>query len=195
MMPKPKDDSTRYWMSRLGLAETDTWPPRRKFGKEPRGHVFWPKHIKGDATQNNAHLGQQFGKALNDLYWSGDSITFVDDAYVIAAMYGLRDELDTYWTMGRSNNSSLWTSFQKPSGTHSGGASSFAYNQPTHIFFGRDNNQANLDKIADIAISQLDPREIMELVKSLPVHRFGESAVSEMLYINRSGPYLAQIGV
>jgi len=194
-MPKPMDDTTNYWAHRLGLAETETWPPRRKLGHQPNGHVFWPKHIRDDEAANKAHLSQQFGRALTDLYWDGNSITFADDAYLIGVIYGLNSELDRHWIAGRSNNASLWTSLQKPSGTTGGAISSFAYDSPTHMFFGRDNDDRNLKRIAEISISQLDPKDIMNLVKRLPVYKHGNSSVSEMLYINRSGPYMCQIGI
>lgn len=195
-MPKPKDETTRNWMERLELEETEIWPPRRKlFSSKPAGHVFWPKHIKNDEAANRENLSSKFRGAINDLYINGPSISFIDDAYLIGVMYGLNTELDRHWVAGRSMGAGLWTSLQKPSGTLGGAVSSFAYDSPNHMFFGRDNDDRNLKRIAEIAISQLDPNQIREIVRNLRVHRIGSSAVSEMLYIDRRGPYSCIVGV
>lgn len=195
--PKPRDETTQRWAAHLGLRETPVWPPRKKWWEsEPPGHVLWPRHITGDEIRNRAHLGGQFKLAINDLYVNGPSITFADDAYLIGAMYGLNQELDRHWVAGRSMNASLFTTLQKPSGTaHGGGVSSFAYDAPTHLLFGRDNDKRNLDRISEIGLSQIDPDQIRDTVRNLKVHRIGNSAVSEMLYLDRRGPYLAIIGI
>ena len=148
-----------------------------------------------DEARNRENLSHQFAEGLNDQYFDGDSTTLIDDAYLIGVRYGLNELLDRHWIAGRSSGASLITCLQKPSGTVSGAVSSFAYDSPTHLLFGRDNDQRNLQRISEISISQLDPREIQEIVKHLPVHRINDSAVSEMLYIDRRGPYLATIGI
>jgi hypothetical protein len=196
LMPKPSDDTTEQWAASLGLKETATWPPTQHFWQErPAGHVLWPKHIRDDEIRNRAHLTEQFRHGLNDLYWRGNSVTVADDAYLIGVLYGLNPELDRHWIAGRSNRASLFTSLQKPSGTMQGAVSSFAYDSPTHLFFGRDNDERNLRRISEIGLSQLDPDEIKNTVRHLRVHRIGNSAVSEVLYLDRRGPYLAIIGI
>ncbi len=196
LMPKPSDSTTESWAHNLGLAETPVWPPKRHFWEpEPAGHVLWPRHIKDDEARNRAHIGDQFRHAVNDLYWQGSSLTFADDSYLIGVIYGLNSELDRHWIAGRSNNASLFTSLQKPSGTLQGAVSSFAYDSPTHMFFGRDNDERNLRRISEIGLSQIDPDQIKSVVRNLRVHRIGNSAVSEMLYLDRRGPYTAIIGI
>lgn len=195
-MPKPEDSTTRNWMEKLGLQETESWPPRRKwFSEKPNGHVFWPRHIQNDEAANIENLEHKFRHAMNDLYYGGPSIAFIDDAYLIGVRYRLNPELDRSWIAGRSMRAGLWTSLQKPSGTQGGGVSSFAYDSPNHMFFGRDNDDRNLQRISELAISQLDPKEIREVVRNLRVHRMGSSAVSEMLYIDRRGPYSCIVGI
>ena len=121
-------------------------------------------------------------------------MTVIDDAYLIGVLYGMNQELDRHWIAGRSNNASLFTSLQKPSGTVGGAVSSFAYDSPTHLFFGRDNDERNLQRISEIAISEIDPQQIKDIVRHLPVRRVGNSAVSDMLYLDRRGPYMAIVG-
>jgi hypothetical protein len=191
LMPKPADSTTLTWMNKLGFKKTEKWPPR----KHNEDHVFWPVHIRNDEAANKIHLASQFKNALNDLYWQGDSVTFVDDAYLLGVIYGLNPELDRHWIAGRANNASLITSLQKPSGTTGGAISSFAYNAPSHMLFGKDSDERNLKRISEIAISELDPEEIAYNVKHLPTQKIGNSTVSDFIHIDRSGPYICQVGI
>lgn len=195
MMPKPMDETTSAWAPALGLKEIHEWPPSKRFWEDvPPGYVLWPRHMR-DESQNKERLHQMFSEGMNDQYFDGHSTTMIDDAYLVGVHLGCNQLLDRHWIAGRSSGAGLITCLQKPSGTVSGAVSSFAYDSPTHLFFGRDNDQRNLQRISEISISQLDPREVMEIVKRLPVHRINDSAVSEMLYIDRRGPYMATIGV
>jgi hypothetical protein len=195
-MPKPSDSTTSAWSESLGLKELDRWPiPPKMFWQEtPPGYVLWPKHVR-DEDRNRANLSSVFREAFNDQYFNGNSTTVIDDAYLVGVHLGLNQLLDRHWIAGRSSKAGLITCLQKPSGTVSGAVSSFAYDSPTHLLFGRDNDDRNLKRISEISISSVDPREIQNIVSHLPVHRINDSAVSEMLYIDRRGPYLATIGV
>jgi hypothetical protein len=193
-MPKLRDESTEDWARRLGMSVTDAYPVHRwPWQAKPSGHVLWPHHIVDDETANREHLGKTFKDVINRLYIQGNSVTAVDDAYLIGVLYGLNPELDRHWTAGRSNGTSLFTTLQKPSGTLQGTISSFAYDSPTHLFLGRDNDDRNLKRFSEIAISQVDPDQVKHIVRNLPVHRYGNSAVSDMLYLDRRGPYMAVI--
>lgn len=193
-MPKPVDATTEWWASKLGLRNTSEWPPRKKlFQAKPNGYVFWPPHNSRDEKANRAYLSEAFTGAFNDQYERGSSVTLVDDAYLIGVMYGLNELLDRHWIAGRSNHAALWTTLQKPSGTRSGGISSFAYDAPTHLFFGRDNDERNIDRVSEIALSQFNPNELKDVIRHLPVRNINGSAVSDMLYLDRRGPYLATI--
>jgi hypothetical protein len=191
-LPKPADDTTYRWAKKLNWKVTDIWPPKKPWPwqDKPKGHVLWPPHIQNNEKANREHLSSVFKSAINDLYWQGDSVTVVDDAYIAGVMYGLNPELDRHWTAGRSSEASLFTTLQKPSGTLGGAISSFAYDSPTHLFLGRDNDERNLKRFSEIAVSQINPDDIRQIVKHLRVRRFGNSAVSDMLYLDRRGPYM-----
>jgi hypothetical protein len=192
--PKPNDPAMDAWGQALQLREVDSWPPRYwPWQSHAAGHILWPKHIVDDETRNRAHIAETFRAQMNHAYWHGHSITVADDCYLTGVIYGLNTELDRHWIAGRSNKAGLWTTLQKPSGTVQGAVSSFAYDAPTHMFFGRDSDERNLKRISEISISALDPEEIKSLVRHLPVHRIGDDTVSDMLYVDRRGPYLAQI--
>jgi hypothetical protein len=196
-MPKPADATTYQWAQQLNLQVTDSYPfpTAWPWQDKPRGYVFWPKHIKDDEDVNQAHLQKQFKKMLSGEYWRGNNITCVDDAYLIACLMHLGIYCDKFLTAGRSNKAGMFGTLQQPRGTIQGGSvSSFWYNQPTHMFLGKDGNANNRDRFAEIGCG-LDPKVISDIVANLRVYQIGDSSVSEVLYLDRRGPYLAVIGV
>lgn len=195
LMPKPRDAATVMWSKALGLKETPVWPPQRwPWQEKPSGWVFWPPHNQGLAIDvNRSNVAGAMRKCLHRQYWDGDSITLADDVYVTAVLMGLNPEMEQFWTAGGSNNAGLWSANQKPSGTLGGGSvSSFSYNAPTHLFLGRDNDERNIRRFGEIG--GVDPREVEHLVRNLRLYRIGDNTVSEVLYVDQRGPYMATIG-
>ena len=201
MMPKSIDPATTRWAQRLNLRIIDDWPPSRPwFREKPRGYVLWPKHLKGaPVEQNRAHLAGIFRKALSDQFRSGQSLTFADDVYLLAAILDLNMDLEEFWTAGGGPKSGLWFSNQKPSGTPGGGnVSTFSYSAPTHFIFGKDTHIRNQKRFAEIG-GGVDPRLVAETVQNLQMFRMrtadGIKNISEKLYIHKGGPYMAVIGL
>lgn len=194
LQPKPADQTTLDYAAKFGLRIADSYPFRKHFWEpEPNGWVHWPVHIRGDAEADDEHLTREFKRSLDGEYWAGDKLVLVDDTYVIAAMLKCNREVDKYLIAGRSNNAGLISCLQQPRGTvHGGSVSSFHYNQPTHMFLGKDGNAQNRARFAEIAAG-IDPAYIDHLVSNLKVRRIGNSAVSDLLYIDRRGPYMAII--
>jgi hypothetical protein len=197
-MPKSRSPATRMWADRLDLKIIDQWPPPHSFSR-PRGYVFWPKHLRdAPADQNRAHLAGQFRRMLHDQYQEGDSFTLADDVYVLACIYGLNTECEEFWTAGAEGNAGLWAPNQKPSGTIGGGSvSSFSYNSPTHLFFGRDTDERNQKRFSEIG-GGVDPKLVASIVPHLKTYRIqtpaGRKSISEKLYIDKRGPYMALVG-
>jgi hypothetical protein len=196
LMPKPTSPTTERWAAALGLAETPSWPPHRHWWKDPpRGHVLWPPHRRDvTVSENRDQVAAKFRKALTAMYWSGNTICFADDVYVLAALMGLNPECEEWWTAGREGGAGLWSANQKPSGTLGGGSvSSFAYNAPSHLLLGKDTDQRNVRRFGEIG-GGIDPREIEAIVRNLRLFRIGGETVSELLYLDKRGPYMALIG-
>jgi hypothetical protein len=197
-MPKSRSPATRMWAGRLDLKIIDQWPPPHSFSR-PRGFVFWPKHLKDvPVEQNRAHLAVQFRKMLADQYQSGDSLTLADDVYVIACILGLNMECEEFWTAGAEGGAGLWAPNQKPSGTIGGGSvSSFSYNSPTHLAFGKDTDERNQKRFSEIG-GGVDPKLIASIVPHLRTYAIqtpqGVKNISEKLYVNKGGPVMAVIG-
>lgn len=195
MMPKPRDEATVRWMAQLGLKETPSWPPQRwPWQEKPAGWVLWPRHDKQASTLDNAaRIGGEMRRGLDAQYWDGNSITLADDVHVLAVLLGLNPECERHWTSGGSNNAGLWAPNQKPSGTQgSGSVSSFSYNSPVHLFLGRDTDERNIKRFGEIG--GIEPREVESVVRGLRLYRIGENTISEVLYIDKRGPYMALIG-
>lgn len=196
LVPKPDDPPMYDIAKRLDFRITDSWPASRKFFESKSNrHLLWPKHIIDDDDANTRHLKSVFGKCFDDHYVRHGNILVADDTYLLGCIYDLNAKLDRHWIAGRSGGSGLWSALQKASGTKGKSVSSFAYDAPTHMFFGRDNDDRNLERIGELGISTISPEATRDTVRSLKVHRINGNNVSELLYINRGGPYQAIIGV
>jgi hypothetical protein len=191
-MPKPSDATTDEWAGKLDFKIADSYPfTKWPWQSEPRGRILWPPHIKDDEDLNEAHLQAQFKAMLSGEYWRGNRIVALDDSYRIVCGLKLGKQSDKFLTEGRSNGAGLFGTLQQPRGTvHSGSVSSFWYSQPTHLFLGKDGNADNRQRFSEIAMG-LDPRMISDIVANLKTYRVNDSAVSDFLYLDRRGPYMA----
>lgn len=196
LMPKPKDPATVKWAGRLDFKEIPHWPPPKvwPWQTHPAGYVLWPRHIPDNEDLNREHLASEFKKCLHGQYWQGNSITVADDCYLLAVLYGLNPELERHWTAGAGGGASLWATTQKPSGTLGGGAvSSFIYNATTHLFLGKDRDERNVKRFGEIG--GVDPQEIASIVRDLRMYHVDGHSVSEVLYVDKRGPYLCRISL
>lgn len=196
LMPKPNSPATARWARALDFRETPQWPPRKKlFEGDPAGYVLWPPHRKDiPAADNRAQVASVLREAMNQMYWKGNCICFADDVFVLAVLMGLNPECEQFWTAGAEGGAGLWSANQKPSGTlGSGSVSSFSYNSASHLFLGRDTDERNVKRFAEIG-GGIDPVEVANLVRSLRLYPVGSKTISEVLYIDTRGPYMALIG-
>jgi hypothetical protein len=196
LMPKATDPSTVQWSRSLGLRETPVWPPEPKlFRGKPPGYVLWPKHrMDLGPEERREKVGAVLRVGLDDQYKRGKSITVVDDAHSAATMMGLNSYIEEILVNGRAGGASMWMALQKPSGTvNSGGITSFAYSSPTHYLFGKDTEARNLKRLSEIG-GGIDPDKVESIVRGLRLYRIGGHTVSQKLYIDKRGPYMALIG-
>lgn len=201
LMPKDIDAATWNWAERLDLEVIDSWPPRKRLMRPaPRGYVLWPKHLPRGTPPgvNKAHLGGIFAKCLDDQFRQPETITVVDDIYVIAVLMELNEYCEPYWVAGGSGGRGLWSTLQKPSGTVGGGhVSTFVYNAPMHLCLGHDPVAQNRKRFTEIG--GVDPKTISSVVENLPRYRIktpmGMKNISEKLYIHKGGPYLGVVGI
>jgi hypothetical protein len=195
-MPKAADPSTAQWARSLGLRETPVYPPVRKmFQGKPPGYVLWPKHRRDlPPDERREEVGKVLRAGLDGQYKTGRSISLIDDAHSAATMMGLNSYIEEILVNGRAGGAAAWLALQKPSGTvNSGGITSFAYSSPTHYLFGKDTEARNLRRLTEIG-GGIDPDRIENIIRNLRLYRIGDATVSEKLYIDKRGPYMALIG-
>lgn len=202
LVQKPRDPTPAQWIARLGYKEVQSWPPAGGiFASRPPGYALWPKHSLGlersSLDRTNRNLENQFRRALLHAYKRGDSIVFADELYGLVAELKLQEELIALWTRGSGMGAGLWTATQKPSGTQGGKSlPGFAFSQPTHLFLGKDPDKRNRDRFAEIG--GVSPQIVSDTVAGLKIHQmatpYGLKPISDQLYINKRGPYLAIVG-
>lgn len=200
IMPKSRSPATRRWAAALDLKIIDSWPPPwSPLGHRPRGYVLWPKHLTGVPTATKReHLTAKIRTALDAQFEDGNSVTLADDVYLQAVILGLNMDCEEFWTAGAEGKAGLWAPNQKPSGTVGGGSvSSFSYNSPTHLIFGRDTDARNQKRFTEIG-GGIDPEQISSIVGNLerfPVNTpDGIRRISEKLYVDKRGPYMCIVG-
>lgn len=185
LVAKPRDRTVSEGIERLGYREIPVWPPpKRWLHGDPAGYALWPRHVKGDTARTRAHQAAMFQRCLEDCFWRGDTIIVADEVYYLSAVLGLDVELTNWWTQGAGMGAGLWSATQKPSGTQQGTIPGFMYSAAVHSFLGRDPDERNRRRFAEIG--GVNPKMVAEKTQTL--NRF------EKLYINRNGPTLCVVG-
>lgn len=121
-----------------------------------------------------------FRDALMRAYREGSWTVYIDEARYIADILGLKKEAVLLWTQGRSQGNSIVTGTQRP--RH---IPLEAYDQATHLFFWKDPDLQNVQRIAEMA--GVNKREAADMVSTLGHHEFlyynvrtGESFISQV---------------
>lgn len=161
---KPKDETLEKFAAEHGFKRYEEWPevspelsPRR---------LLWP-----DARTMYSAITQrrEFKAALDKIYREGNWTVYVDELWYIIHHLKLEFEVRTYLQQARSNGISFVATTQRPA---------FVpleiYDQSTHLFFWKDNDENNLRRISGIA--WLSANKVKYLVSHLEPH--------QVLYIN-----------
>lgn len=135
--------------------------------------VFWPKFTTPRDVPMQAW---QIDQAMNRAFVEGGWTLVVDEMFYADKKLGLGDMLEQLWSQGRSLDLSLVAGTQRPAKVPL-----MAYDQATHVFFWRDNDEANLKRIS--GMNGLNARLIKETVSTLPHHH--------VLYVNTRTGYMA----
>lgn len=166
---KPKDKTLE---SLTRTRSRDRWRLVRKWDQMPNvlrsslRVVFWPTYRTPDDVPDQAW---QIGTALRAAFVDGGWCLFVDELWYFDHVLGLKKMVEMIWTQGRSIGLSLVAGTQRPAHV-----SLLLYDQSTHVFFWRDNDERNLKRIS--GMNGLNARLIRETVATLEPH--------EVLYVN-----------
>lgn len=178
LVMKPRDSTVQKFSRINGFKTVTAWPPSpQMWAPQPPGYVLWPRHTF-DPERDDAMLHRQFRRAILSSYRKGNRILFCDEAYGLAEELGLRRELVTVWSRGRSMGTGVWAATQRP--TH---VPLHAYSAAEHLFLFKDPDKRARDRYSEIG--GVDP----DLVKWANI-RLGRH---QALYIRRDGPYLCVV--
>lgn len=161
---KPKDPTLSMLIKRGGFKRYDKWE-RISVEMAPK-RVLWP-----DATTlHSAKIQQErFREAFAAIYREGGWCVYVDELWFLMHHLKLELEIKTYLQQARALLISLVIATQRPAHIPLE-----VYDQSTHLFFWRDNDERNLKRISGIAWLSADL--VRHIVSRLERH--------EVLYIN-----------
>lgn len=135
-------------------------------GRNQLRALLWPQY-RGIRDRPNQRA--QMAIALDEMFSSGSWAVWADELWYIENRLGLSDLTQEYWTQSRALQASLVGATQRP--RH---VSLLAYDQATHLFFWRENDDDNLKRIA--GLGGLNSKVIRATVAGLPKH--------DALYVN-----------
>jgi energy-coupling factor transporter ATP-binding protein EcfA2 len=171
---KPKDAT----MDRLHKAErwpiTPQWPMTGRHRSANRV-ILWPPFKRPEDVHNQQ---QVMHAAIVDAFTAGGWTIFADELFYLCRYLGLQRTLEMVWTQGRSVGITLVGGTQRPAHVPL-----LAYDQATHLFFWRDNDETNLRRIA--GLGGLNSQAIRRTVAALPKHH--------ALYLNTRTGETAQV--
>lgn len=169
---KPRDETLTAFGKSHGFTKYQEWPVDYP-EKSPR-RLIWP-----DATKlySVAVQRQVFRSTLNQIYTEGNWCVYVDELWYLIHHLKLEFETRTYLQQARSNGISFVASTQRPA---------FVpleiYDQSTHLFFWKDGDERNLNRIS--GISWLSSNRIRSLVANLEPH--------QVLYVNTVSGFMCR---
>lgn len=161
---KPKDPVLDELSERGDFKKLKKW--------EKLSPTLYPKRLLWpDATSlySAKHQRQELQKAFSKIYVEGGWCIYADELWYLSHHLKMDFEIRTFLLQARSNNISLLVTTQRPSRVPLE-----VFDQSTHLFFFKDNDERNLKNIS--GIGWLNAGIIKGLVARLEMHQF--------LYIN-----------
>lgn len=147
---KTQDETLDAFGRQGGYERIGDWPPvkghllkRKVTAEEMPRRLLWP-----DATQLDSEPRQKqvFGRALADIYSEGGWCTVFDDYWYLAHILGFEKQTKKYLANARSNYIPMVVCTQRPAGNRL----VELFDQSTHLFFFRDNDEPNLKRIGGV---------------------------------------------
>lgn len=171
---KTRDETLDSFAQQGGYERIADWPPvRQRYPRRPLTPDEMPRRLLWpDATQLDSEPEQMrvFGKALPDIYAQGGWCPVFDDYWYLAHILGFEKQTKKYLANARSNNIPMVICAQRPAGNRL----VELFDQSTHLFFARDNDEPNLSRIG--GVGWLNSGPIRAFVANLDPFQF--------LYIN-----------
>lgn len=160
---KPKDE-TMSRLIRSGYEPIREWRSMDPH-KFPR-RVLWPDAFELDSV---GHQRQVFHEAFARIYREGGWTLAIDELWYVNNILKLEMDVKTYLLQARALGISLIAATQRPAWVPLE-----VYDQSTHLFFWRDNDETNLKRLSGISFRSAD------MIRSV----VSELEQFQVLYIN-----------
>jgi hypothetical protein len=154
-----------------GWKRYEAWPPHDHVKRA----IIWPDIKKVKDPRDVVKVQNAiFGETIAGIYQDEGWCAFIDELQYVTDTLKLDAQVKVLYQQGRSMGISILAGTQRPRFIPL-----VAYDQATHIFFWRENDKTNLDRISEIGYAQKDL--IMRTVLSLS-HVPGKGG--DFLYLN-----------
>jgi hypothetical protein len=160
MATKPRDASMDRLIAEDGFEKFPKWVDRDA-EKHPK-RVIWPD---ASAVNSQGTQAKVFADAFERIYREGGWNVFVDELWYMANILGLSEMIKIYLLQARSLDISLVVATQRPAAVPVE-----CYDQASWLFIGRDNDRANLDRLA--GIGSVNSAAMRPLVANLDQYQF-----------------------
>lgn len=160
---KPRDSTMDYLIA-SGFERFDKWEsisPKRS----PK-RVIWPDARQIDAEETQREVFRAMYKAI---YREGGWALVIDEGFIMADTLGLKREMRTVWTQGRSLGISQVVATQRPAWVPRE-----MYDQSRHLFFWQNQDERSLETLGDIV--GRNPRLVRAIIGRLDKY--------QVLYVN-----------
>lgn len=131
--------------------------------------VFKPAFPNVSATELRSLHSNVFADVLTSVFRQGGWTVVADEVRYLTEFLRLKNEMELLWMQGRSLGISVVAATQRPANIPL-----TAYDQASHLFFWRDNDETNLKRIG--GLGGLSAKDIRHEVAILPRH--------EVLYLD-----------
>lgn len=161
---KPRDDTLDAFV-KSGFERIERW--RSEDPMHTPRRLLWPKP---QSLSKMVPLQKQvFSDAVEDIFAEGHWDIIIDEGYYFDEVLKLGSLLRLMYTQVRSMGISLLLGTQRPAWVPVE-----VYDQSTHLFFWRDNDKRNLDRLREVSV--IHQEAIREIVPNLEMH--------QVLYLN-----------
>ena len=186
---KPKDKTLQSLVTKSVISRKygtyKVFPEWKAEGSNvsPR-RLLWPKAHLSDLGSLMSGRGAPsvvasiFADAMAAIYRDPGWCVFADDLWFMCNVLGLDQLVKIYLMMARALPVPLLVASQRPAWIPLE-----VYDQSSHLFFSRDNDEQNLSRISGIAY--LSAEEIVRIVANLPMYQF--------LYLNVRSGYMCRV--